>query len=100
MQHLQKTEGGGRIRYTVHRSPARDHSDSMPRGFLRRSEMSTRIRTWAVLSLVGAGALVCGPAVVAQQEPDWSKVQIKTTKVSGNVYMLEGEGGNIAASVG
>jgi len=62
--------------------------------------MSTRIRTWAVLSLVGAGALVCGPAVVAQQEPDWSKVQIKTTKVSGNVYMLEGEGGNIAASVG
>jgi len=37
---------------------------------------------------------------VAQQEPDWSKVQIKVTKVSGNIYMLEGEGGNIAASVG
>jgi cyclase len=27
-------------------------------------------------------------------------VQIKTTKVSGNIYMLEGAGGNIAASVG
>jgi cyclase len=27
-------------------------------------------------------------------------VQIKVTKVSGNIYMLEGEGGNIAASVG
>ncbi|MFY9529410.1 MAG: MBL fold metallo-hydrolase [Candidatus Acidiferrales bacterium] len=37
---------------------------------------------------------------VAQQEPDWSKVEIKVTKVSGNIYMLEGEGGNIAASVG
>src|SRR3989440_5610500 len=36
----------------------------------------------------------------AQQEPDWSKVQIKVTKVSGNIYMLEGSGGNIAASVG
>jgi glyoxylase-like metal-dependent hydrolase (beta-lactamase superfamily II) len=52
-----------------------------------------------VLALVGA-ALVCGQAAVAQQETDWSKVQIKVTKVSGNIYMLEGEGGNIGASVG
>jgi cyclase len=37
---------------------------------------------------------------LAQQEPDFSKVQIKVSKVSGNIYMLEGEGGNIAASVG
>lgn len=35
-----------------------------------------------------------------QQNPDFSKVEIKVTKVSGNIYMLEGEGGNIAASVG
>jgi glyoxylase-like metal-dependent hydrolase (beta-lactamase superfamily II) len=34
------------------------------------------------------------------QEKDFSKVEIKVTKVSGNIYMLEGEGGNIAASVG
>src|SRR5271157_5320324 len=34
------------------------------------------------------------------QGTDFSKVQIKVTKVSGNIYMLEGEGGNIAASVG
>jgi cyclase len=39
-------------------------------------------------------------ASAQQQEPDWSKVQIKVTKVSGNIYMLEGQGGNIAASVG
>src|SRR3954471_22834394 len=31
---------------------------------------------------------------------DFSKVQIKVTKVAGTVYMLEGAGGNIAASVG
>ena len=34
------------------------------------------------------------------QEKDWSSVQIKTTHVRGSVYMLEGEGGNIGASVG
>src|SRR5881296_222969 len=61
--------------------------------------MSSRQRTWMILSLAGT-ALVNGSAAAAQQGPDWSKVQIKTTKVSGNIYMLEGQGGNIAASVG
>jgi len=36
--------------------------------------------------------------LLAQQ--DLSKVQIKTTKVAGSVYMLEGAGGNIGVSVG
>ena len=34
------------------------------------------------------------------QDQDYSKVQIKVTKVAGNVYMLQGAGGNIGASVG
>src|SRR5579864_6640317 len=34
------------------------------------------------------------------QQPDFSKVQIKATRVSGNIYMLEGAGGNIGASIG
>ena len=46
-----------------------------------------------------AGLLMCG-VVRGQGDTDFSKVQIKVTKVSGNIYMLEGEGGNIAASVG
>ena len=37
---------------------------------------------------------------VAGQQTDFSKVQIKATKVAGNVYMLEGAGGNIGVSVG
>ena len=41
-----------------------------------------------------AGSLLFG------QEQDFSKVQIKVSKVAGNVYMLEGAGGNIGASVG
>jgi glyoxylase-like metal-dependent hydrolase (beta-lactamase superfamily II) len=36
----------------------------------------------------------------AAQEQDFSKVQMKVSKVAGNVYMLEGAGGNIGASVG
>jgi glyoxylase-like metal-dependent hydrolase (beta-lactamase superfamily II) len=38
--------------------------------------------------------------VVWGQEPDFSKVEIKATKVSGNIYMLEGAGGNIGVSIG
>jgi len=47
-----------------------------------------------------AGMVAVGQAAQAQQDRDFSRVQIKVTKVSGNIYMLEGEGGNIAASVG
>jgi cyclase len=44
--------------------------------------------------------IVCLVAVVAYAQNDFSKVEIKVTKVSGNVYMLEGSGGNIGVSVG
>src|SRR5271165_5052147 len=50
-------------------------------------------------SLLALFILLYGPAARTQQD-DFSKVQIKVKKVSGNIYMLEGEGGNIAASVG
>src|SRR5271170_1680012 len=49
--------------------------------------------------MAAAFMLALMPALRAQQQ-DFSQVQIKVTKVSGNIYMLEGEGGNIAASVG
>jgi cyclase len=50
---------------------------------------------WAAPALI----LALVPVAGAQQQ-DFSKVEIKVTKVSGNIYMLEGAGGNIAASVG
>src|SRR5947209_20301607 len=34
------------------------------------------------------------------QQGDFSKVQIKVQKVAGNIYMLQGAGGNIGVSVG
>lgn len=36
----------------------------------------------------------------AQGQPDFSKVEIKTTPLGNNVYMLEGQGGNITVACG
>lgn len=47
----------------------------------------------AIAALLGLGSFA-----LAQQ--DFSDVEIKTTHVVGNVYMLEGAGGNIGVSVG
>jgi len=48
------------------------------------------------------GAVVCFACLpLLSQDQDYSKVQMKVTKVAGNVYMLEGsDAGNIGASVG
>jgi len=45
-------------------------------------------------------AVVTMVALGAAQDQDFSKVQIKVTPVAGNVYMLQGAGGNIGASIG
>jgi len=47
-----------------------------------------------------AVVFVCLSLAAFAQDDDFSKVQMKVTKVAGNVYMLEGSGGNIGASVG
>jgi len=49
------------------------------------------------LALLG---MICAAAFAVAQQQDFSKVEIKVTKVAGNIYMLQGAGGNIAASVG
>lgn len=60
-------------------------------------------------SLLSVAPLVAGqespllsvvPLLAGQEDQHFSKVQIKVTPVSGSIYMLQGEGGNIAASVG
>ena len=49
--------------------------------------------------IVALLVLLAYPIFVVAQE-DYSKVEIKATKVNGSVYMLEGAGGNIGVSVG
>ncbi|MBD0324810.1 MAG: MBL fold metallo-hydrolase, partial [Pyrinomonadaceae bacterium] len=53
------------------------------------------------LSVYVALALCLGMSVwVVATQQDVSKAEVKATKLSGNVYMLTGAGGNIGASVG
>jgi cyclase len=58
------------------------------------------LRTRNYVGLLALAAALLTPHAARAQEQDFSKVQIKVTKVSGNIYMLEGAGGNIAASIG
>lgn len=58
------------------------------------------MRTRNIVGTLAIAAALVIPRVARAQEQDFSKVQMKVTKVSGNIYMLEGAGGNIAASVG
>ena len=51
--------------------------------------------------------ITCAAAVAAllvahprAQQPDFSQVQIKTTKIAGNFYTLEGQGGTIGVLAG
>jgi len=44
--------------------------------------------------------LLLAVGLSAAQDQDFSKVQMKVSKVAGSVYMIEGAGGNIGASVG
>jgi cyclase len=44
--------------------------------------------------------ILCVVPAGAAAQTDYSKVEIKASKVAGNVYMLQGAGGNIGVSVG
>ena len=48
---------------------------------------------------ISTAFVICLYSVQALAQ-DFSKVEIKTIKVAGNVYMLQGAGGNIGVSVG
>ncbi len=51
-------------------------------------------------TLLCFGILLLAASPLRAQEQDLSKVEVKATRVAGNIYMLQGAGGNIAASVG
>src|SRR6201981_249745 len=47
-----------------------------------------------------ASSILLTLTLAAAQDEDLSKVQITVKKVAGSVYMLQGAGGNIGASIG
>jgi glyoxylase-like metal-dependent hydrolase (beta-lactamase superfamily II) len=54
----------------------------------------------AAAGLAGALTVAMPAAPRAQGQPDYSQVQIKTTKLAGNVYTLDGQGGTIGVLPG
>ena len=52
------------------------------------------------LSLLSLPAVLLLAGAAAAQNTDFSAVQIKVHKVAGNIYYLEGSGGNVGVSVG
>jgi cyclase len=62
--------------------------------------LRTRIAVVATtLLLAGAAVAQQPPTGTPPPPPDFSKVEIKTTDLGDNVYMLEGQGGNITVAV-
>jgi cyclase len=53
----------------------------------------------AIIALSSTAFAQQQPAPPAPPPPDFSKVEIKTTDLGNNVYMLEGQGGNITVAV-
>jgi cyclase len=57
------------------------------------------------MAVVATTLLLAGTAIAQQQPaaapppPDFSKVEIKTSDLGDNIYMLEGQGGNITVAV-
>ena len=56
-----------------------------------------------LFSLIGLAALFTGQGMAHGDDSHFEKrqdIQVKTTKITGNVYMLQGRGGNVGALVG
>src|SRR6202051_1329962 len=61
--------------------------------------LRTGIAVVATTMLLAGGARAPRQPAAAPPPPDFSKVEIKTTDLGDNVYMLEGQGGNITVAV-
>jgi cyclase len=58
-----------------------------------------RIAVATAMMALSGPALAQTPPAAAPPPPDFSKVEIKTTDLGDNCYMLEGQGGNITVAV-
>jgi cyclase len=52
------------------------------------------------LAALGLAAIAFSAPAFSQGQPDFSKIEVKTTDLGHNTYMLEGAGGNVTIAVG
>src|SRR5262249_15398230 len=83
-------------------SSAHSRSDNMNRSPSRFAWTTLAAVALATVSIAAQGQRGQTPAPAAAAPPpqDFSKVEIKTTKLANNFYTLEGQGGTIGALVG
>jgi glyoxylase-like metal-dependent hydrolase (beta-lactamase superfamily II) len=62
--------------------------------------MSLKGKSMKRLAYATVAAIAIFLCIAAWAQMDFARIKIKTTHVAGNIYMLEGAGGNIGASVG
>jgi cyclase len=55
-----------------------------------------RFKAWTL----AAASIVFAAGAYAAQQQDFSKIEVKTTNLGNNTYMLEGAGGNVTVAVG
>jgi cyclase len=72
-----------------------------PRDEKRKMSVREIFMLRVAMAVVATTVLLAGAAIAQQAPPpvDFSKVEIKTTDIGDNVYMLEGQGGNITVAV-
>ena len=67
------------------------------KSIMERRRKNVKYGTWTLAA--ATAALMTAGAYGAQQQ-DFSKVEVKTTDLGRNTYMLEGAGGNVTVAVG
>jgi glyoxylase-like metal-dependent hydrolase (beta-lactamase superfamily II) len=79
--------------------PQRDMLETIEAGSITKREgTAMRYAHWTVAAAFVTAACI-GGAYAAQQQ-DFSKVEVKTTDLGHDTYMLEGAGGNVTVAVG
>jgi glyoxylase-like metal-dependent hydrolase (beta-lactamase superfamily II) len=93
--HSSSLAGGSQLAQTGQWC-ARNRKTGAREIFMLRTGIAVAATT---LWLAGTAIAQQAPPAVAPPPPDFSKVEIKTTDLGDNMYMLEGQGGNITVAV-
>src|SRR5438132_950156 len=78
---------------------ALEHVPDQPPDHVSAKTGGNTMKTITLAALAASTMLVAGVAL-AQQQPNWDAIQIKTTDLGNKTYRLEGQGGNITVAVG